>query len=91
MTDRPPPPMPERHEPPAARSRGSLVSVVMALAAGTAITVVLALLTFNTFGVMVLVAGGLFVFIGLQYLVWGWWLGRMLRDEAESDDDDRTT
>tara|TARA_B100000809_G_scaffold265173_1_gene323175 strand:+ start:1211 stop:1330 length:120 start_codon:yes stop_codon:yes gene_type:complete len=35
---------------------------------------------------ILLAAGGLFLVAGLHYLVWGWWLGRVIREE-ESDEE----
>lgn len=29
------------------------------------------------------IGGGVFTMVGVQYLVWGWWLGPRLRREAE--------
>lgn len=34
-----------------------------------------------------LIVGGLAGFAAFHYVVWGWWLGRLLRDEATDDED----
>ena len=31
------------------------------------------------------IAVGVFAFAGLHYMVWGWWLSKAIRDEAEAD------
>lgn len=47
-----------------------------------------AILTFLTLGYFVpimLLAFGIFVIIGLQYLVWGWWFERIYREQPEEE------
>ena len=50
---------------------------------------VLGILTFLSMGYGAIVIGvitAVFGLIGFHYIVWGWWLGRILREEAEAED-----
>ena len=73
-------------EPPPARK--SWLSIVLASVVGVLLFVALLLLTA---GAAVAVAGAVIVgllacgFAAFHYLVWGWWLGDMIRREAEED------
>ena len=78
--DRPQPPAPAERD-----AKSSPLSIILALLAGTVISAILALLTFNVFGVMLLVVACLFAFIALNYIVWGRWLQRTIRKDAEAD------
>ncbi len=46
------------------------------------------ILSIGFIGVAVLVGGGLFLIVGLHYIVWGWWLGPAIQREVELEEDD---
>jgi drug/metabolite transporter superfamily protein YnfA len=71
---------------PPAPNRGSLVPILLAILFFSLVSLVLIFLTLGSFGLILLAAGGLFLVAGLHYLVWGWWLGRVIREE-ESDEE----
>ena len=64
------------------KSRGSWLSIVLAGLLTLAILAVLTLLTLGYFGPIILLGLGIFLIIGLQYLVWGWWFERIYRSSA---------
>lgn len=63
------------------KERGSLLPVLVVL--GFALGAVLVIISCaGVAGVLVVLAiGAGIAFIGLQYLLWGWWLTKKLRDE----------
>jgi hypothetical protein len=84
---RPPPPSALANEQAPARS-----SVGVTLALGVAVMIVLALSTVVTLALgapplaaAIAIGGGVFALAGLQYLLWGWWLGPKLRRQAEEE------
>ena len=70
---------------PPAPNRRSLVPILLAILFFSIVSLVLIFLTLGSFGLILLAAGGLFLVAGLHYLVWGWWLGNVIREE-ESDE-----
>lgn len=92
MAGRLPPPPPERrppeiHQPPEPSLGRTLRSWTLALAVlfgALLILLVFARLMLAVLGVgffPILFVMGLFLFIGFQYLLWGRWLGNMIRRE----------
>ena len=82
--DDPTPPIERPPDP--GRPRGSCLGVLMV---GTLVSVVLFALNLVTMGVFGLVAliGATILLISLfHYLVWGWWLGGMIRREVEAEE-----
>jgi hypothetical protein len=85
------PQLPPRPTPPAepAAARSS-VGIWLALGVAVMIVVALAMIVTLAMGAPPLAAaigigGGVFALAGLQYLLWGWWLGPKLRREAEEE------
>jgi hypothetical protein len=83
--ERPPPPALSQTQP--ARS-----SVGVTLALGVAVMIVVALAMIVTLAIgapplaaAIAIGGGVFALAGVQYLLWGWWLGPMLRRQAEEE------
>lgn len=70
-------------EPPA--KRGNLLVILLAMTTGLAVYVILSFLTLNFFGPVLLVGGVLMLIVAFHYFVWGWWLGRLVR-QAEEDE-----
>ena len=80
-----PTPLFERPPEPAA-PRGSCLGVLMV---GTLITVALLALNFVTmgiFGLVLLIIGAILLISLFHYLVWGWWLGGMIRREVDAEE-----
>lgn len=84
----------ERPLPPAALSKEQPArsSIGVTLALGVAVMIVLALAMVVTLALgipplaaAIAIGGGVFALAGLQYLLWGWWLGPKLRRQAEDD------
>jgi hypothetical protein len=80
----PPRPLPPKNEP---ESRSS-VGIWLALGVAIAIVATLAMIVTLAMGAPPLAAaiaigGGVFALVGVQYLLWGWWLGPKLRREAD--------
>lgn len=61
------------------KPRGSWLSIVLAGLLTLAILAGLTLLTMGYFGPIILLGLGIFLVIGLQYLIWGWWFERVYR------------
>ena len=88
---RPTPPKPAR--PPAAdddapRPRGCLAMRL----AGFLVLMALVALAFLSQGYLipvVLIAAVLFLYIFFHYVVWGWWLGNIIREEARQEEEAR--
>ena len=78
----------------ASRQSGSFVPLMLALIVLSAAIAVLSFLTLGFVGVILALAFALAAFIGLQYLLWGWWLGPLIqaseaareRERADSSD-----
>ena len=51
--------------------------------------VALYVLSLGTIGLAVVVGGGLFLTVGVHYLVWGWWLGPAIQREVEAEEKER--
>jgi hypothetical protein len=63
------------------------LSIVLAFLLAAAVFIGLFFLTLGAVGPMLLIAGGVFLFAALHYLVWGWWLSRMIREEASEEEE----
>lgn len=74
-----------RPEPP--EKRGSWLGIVLALIFCSVVFVVLTFLTFGFFGHLLIVVGVLFGIVAFHYLTWGWWLGKVIRQASDEDDD----
>lgn len=88
--DRPLPPRPVRPEPAVTSSRGasSWFTIALALAAGLFLLAGFGALLFVLFASMapLIAVGGIFALAAFHYVVWGWWLGGMIRREAEKSE-----
>ncbi|HZN33183.1 MAG TPA: hypothetical protein VFB80_05165 [Pirellulaceae bacterium] len=79
------PPMPPRPDPPE-KPRGTWLAIVLMGSGALALIVVLTFLTLGFFGPLVLIGLGVFLIIGLQYLLWGWWFERIYRSQASDEE-----
>lgn len=77
--------MPPRPEPPE-KPRGTWLAIVLMGSGALALIVVLTFLTLGFFGPLVLIGLGVFLIIGLQYLLWGWWFERIYRSQASDEE-----
>jgi hypothetical protein len=70
----------------APKPRGSLLTILLV---GIAAFILAVIFTFLTLGFVwpFVVGFAIFAFIGLQYLVWGWWFERIYRSESIEDQD----
>jgi hypothetical protein len=75
-----PPPPPARPEPTPPPS-GSWLSLTLAAAAGLAAVIGLGFLTLGYCLPALVVGVILFGVVAFHYFVWGWWLGKIIRDE----------
>jgi hypothetical protein len=81
------PPRPERPPPETASSSGrTWLAIVLALVFFSIMAVGLMLLSYGFFAPVFAIAGLIFFVTTMHYLLWGWWLGKMIREEAEEDD-----
>jgi hypothetical protein len=70
-----------------------LAGLLTAVVSIVAVVVLLAPLAVLTPALMIgggLVIGGIFGVAALHYLVWGWWLGSMIKQEEDEDDEGHT-
>ncbi|REJ69147.1 MAG: hypothetical protein DWQ31_05535 [Planctomycetota bacterium] len=96
-SERPPilPEMPQRPERPpsldapraAAPTSRPLLTIGGSLVGLVLLSVILLLCTAGN-PIAFLVAGGIFGFAALHYMIWGWWLGRMIHEEETAKHDE---
>ncbi len=72
-------------------SRGAWLAIFLALAAFAGAYVALVFLSLGFLAPLVVIGGLVFLFTAFHYLVWGWWLGRVVRQARENDGDDEET
>ena len=72
------------------RTRRSLIPLLLAVILFSLVSAVLVFLTLGAFGSMLLIVAVIFLVAGLHYLIWGWWLGNILRQE-ELDEQDQSS
>jgi len=81
-----------RRPDPAKHPRRSCLSIVLALFLFGGASAVLFFLTLGSFGLVIAIGGGIFLLIGFHYVVWGWWLGKVIHsEERENERDDGTS
>jgi Flp pilus assembly protein TadB len=79
------PAAPEEEE--SSRPRSPYLSIVLAFLLAAAVFIGLFFLTLGAVGPMLLIAGGVFLLAALHYLVWGWWLSRLIRQDTSDEED----
>jgi dolichol kinase len=85
---------PQRPVAPESSPRRSATTIVLAALGGFLLfgLFVLAMIPLGAFGVFVAAVAVVFALVGgLQYLLWGWWLGPMLRAKVRADGEDSPT
>ena len=83
-----PQPQPPSPSPP---NRGSLFSLSLASVALVLCIGGLSILTLGFAPLIVLTVLGIGGLIAFNYLVWGWWLGDVIRREAEGEEGDESS
>ncbi len=86
MSPKPIPPLPP---PPdfGDKPRTTLWTVVLAGIALLFIVTALSFLTLGYFAPVIFLGLGVFLLIGVQYLVWGWWFERIYRQGKDEGDE----
>jgi hypothetical protein len=69
------------------KKRGGWLGIFCVAAVGLAVYLVLAFLTLNFIGPVLLVGGVLMLIVLFHYVVWGWWLSRVIRQVGDEEDD----
>jgi len=80
------PPKPERPEI-VDRSPNSWLSIALVAGFGILMAAVISILTLGYFLWIFLLGFGIFAFIALQYLIWGYWFERIYRSNLPPEDD----
>ncbi len=75
-------------EPPE-KPRGSWLSITLAALLGVAALIVLSFLTLGQLLPVVVIGGLIFAVIGFHYFVWGWWLGKLIEQASEDEEDEQ--
>lgn len=65
----------------------SCLPITLAALLGFLVLVVLTLLTGGAFGFLAAVGAVVFCLALLHYLIWGWWLSKLIRREVEDDEE----
>lgn len=76
----------QKPPPPPSQPSTSWLSIAMAGLLALLAGVTLFYLTLGFFAVVVMIGGLLSLFVGAHYLVWGRWLGPMIRAEVEAEE-----
>lgn len=79
------PSVPERSGDAPTPARGSWLSFFFVGVLGLATMTALAVLTLGIMPQVLILGGAILLFAGLNYLIWGWWLGKVL---PKSEDDE---
>jgi hypothetical protein len=69
--------------------RGNWLGLLLAAAAGTVIFTGLIFLTGGVLAYVLAVAGGIFALAAMHYVVWGWWLSKVLYEEESAAEDEQ--
>ena len=77
----------ELRRPELPKPRRSMLSILLAFALLVVTSVVLSFLTLGSFGPVIAIGGIIFLVIGFHYVIWGWWLGKIIQDEERELDD----
>jgi hypothetical protein len=77
---------PSRPTPAEPRPRGGWLSIILTIVFLGIGGVVLFVLSLGQLLPVLVIGALIFLVTGFHYLVWGWWLGKMIQQEAESED-----
>jgi hypothetical protein len=79
------PPRPDGPEP--RPTGGRIFALIFVLSLGVLLLAGLVVLSLFWVGAVIVIGSGIAVLL-LQYFIWGWWLGPMLRDAEANEPDD---
>ncbi len=79
------PPLPSKPEIPEPPQR-SCLSLGLAALFVSFMVLILLFLTLGSFGPVLIVGGGIFLFAAIQYLIWGRLMTRLLKQQSDNDD-----
>ena len=65
--------------------QGSYLSLILASLLALAVFLGLFFLTLGAVGPIVVIGGGVFALAAFHYVVWGWWLSRLIRQDVEDE------
>ena len=63
--------------------RRTILPILLAFSLFLMVSTVFVLLSMGTFGLVLLVAGGVFLVIAFHYVVWGWWLRKIIHKDQD--------
>ena len=66
--------------------RGSWLSLLLVAIGALVGLAVLIVLTLGQMIFVLVIVAGIFGLAAFHYVVWGWWLSRMIRDEEQADE-----
>ncbi len=78
------PPALEQEE--SAPRRSSYLSLILASVLALGIFVGLFFLTLGAIGPIAVIGGGVFALAAFHYIVWGWWLSRLIERDVKQED-----
>ena len=81
MIERPPL---EPPEPPP--KSGSYLSIILAGLLAVAVFIGLFFLTLGAVGPILVIGVGVFALAAFHYVVWGWWLSKLIQQDAEEEE-----
>jgi hypothetical protein len=84
-------PLPSQKPEPPGKPRSIWLAILLMGSGALALVFLLTFLTLGFFGPMVILGLGIFLIIGLQYLLWGWWFEKVYRSNAASRETDAPT
>jgi len=67
---------------------GSWIAIFLVAMLCVASYVVLTFLTLGVFGPVLIVGGILFGIVAFHYCVWGWWLGKVVREASDDEEEE---
>ena len=80
-------PSPSIERPPEPQApRGSCLGVLMIASLISGVAAALNFVSMGVFGLVAIVVGVILLVSMFHYLVWGWWLGGMIRREVEAEE-----
>jgi hypothetical protein len=66
--------------------RGSYLSIMLAGLLAAAVFLALFFLTLGAVGPLVVIGAGVFALAAFHYVVWGWWLSRLIQRDVEEEE-----
>ncbi len=77
---------PTRPVAPQRSDRGSWLSIFLTMLLAGFVAAALFVLSLGQLLPILVIGGLIFLVTAFHYLIWGWWLGKMIRREAEEDE-----